>query len=277
MKRIIFSCIAGLLVAAAAYGQETYQDVFKKALDAKNMTRAEEVLKAWDLADANDPEIYVAYFNFFTVKSQQAAGSNSYEPVNARKALEFISEGIERYPTRFDMRVAKIYMLSALKDFAAFTDEIMKMIAYSKKINNDWKGDNFSLIQAPADLFNHAILNFQNELFRENNATCDGYVVRISEEMLKYYPNNVQSLLNLSTMNVKQKKYDESLEILLKAVKAEPKNAIVLYNLAYVYNIKDNIPNAKKYYELSIANAKEEEAKLKESAQKHLNALNDKK
>jgi tetratricopeptide (TPR) repeat protein len=275
MKRNIFLLVAGLFLGVLAVnGQASFQEVFKKALDAKDMTTADEVLKAWDLADANDPELYVAYFNFFTVKSQQAAGNKAYEPVNARKALEFISEGIDQYPTRFDMWVAKIYMLGALKDYGAYTDEIVKMIAYSKKIENDWKGDNFSLIKAPDELFKNAILNFQNELFKENNPACDSYVVRIAEEMLKHYPNHVQSLLNLSTMNVRQKKYDESLEFLLKAEKAEPKNAIVLYNLAYVYNLKDNIPQAKKYYELSIANAKEEEAKLKESAQKLLQALN---
>lgn len=275
MKRNIILFVATWLFCAfTVNGQDSFQEAFKQALDAKNMTSAEDILKAWDLADANDPELFVAYFNFYTVKSVNAGGNKSYEPVNARKALDFITEGIERYPTRFDMWVAKIYMLSGIKDYAAFTDEIVKMIACSKKIENDWKGDNFTLIQAPDDLFKNAILNFQNELFKQNNPTCDGYVVRISKEMLKTYPDHVQSMLNLSTMSAKQKKYDESLDILSKAVKVEPDNAIILYNLAYIYNLKDNIPEAKKYYGLSIANAKEEEAKLKESAQKHLDALN---
>jgi tetratricopeptide (TPR) repeat protein len=245
------------------------------ALDAKDMTKAEEILKAWDYADANDSELYVSYFNFYTVKSMDAGATTGYDEKYARKALEFITEGIDRFPTRFDMRIAKIYMLGELKDYSAYTSEVIKMIDYSDKIKNGWKGENFSLVEKPDKMFEEAVLDSQDLLFSKakDDSSLYKYMIQISEEMLKYYPKNVQSLLTMSTVYITQKEYDKSLEALLKAKDIDSVNSVLLYNIAYVYNLKGDKENAKKYYELTIKHIKEKEEKLKEAAQKQLEAL----
>jgi tetratricopeptide (TPR) repeat protein len=245
------------------------------ALDAKDMTKAEEILKAWDYADANDPELYVSYFNFFTVKSLDAGviGATGYDGKYAQKALEFITEGIDRFPTRFDMRIAKIYMLGKLKDYPGYTSEIIKMIDYSDEIKNNWKGENFTVVENPDEMFKGAVLDFQEFLFTKEDTTLYKDIIRISEEMLKYYPKDVQSRLNISTVHVAQREYSKSIETLLKAADVEPGNSVLLYNIAYVYNLKGDKENAKKYYELTIKHIGEKEEKLKEAAQKQLEAL----
>lgn len=261
-----------LLISSATYGQSSYNEAFRKALDANDLEAAEKIIYAWDFADANDPELYVGYFNFYTIKSLHAGGGG-YEKENAQKALEFITLGIERFPTRFDMRVAKIYMLNGLKDFNAFTDEVIKLIDYSAEIANDWKGEGFRLIEEPVEMFYGAVMDFQEKLYKENTMTCYDKMLRISEKMLKHYPRHTQSMLNMSTAYVLLKDYNKSIETLLKAVEIEPKNAIYLYNLAYVYQMKGELSQAKKYYAQTVANAGEKEEKLKESAKKRLNEL----
>jgi tetratricopeptide (TPR) repeat protein len=253
------------------YGQ-SFKAQFKAAIDTKNMAKAEEILKAWDLEDANDAELYVSYFNFFTLKSMEK-DSTKVDKEYLKKALDFITEGTERFPTRFDMRLGKIYMLGKVKDYQLFTNEIVKLIQYSKKIENNWKGEYFKLLEHPEDMLSGAVQDFQEIMFSTGDTAHYSKIVDISEEMLKYYPGHTQSLLNISTISIKRGNFDRSLDVLLKADKIKPDNSVLKYNIAYVYQVKGDKVNAKKYYQLTIDNAKEKENEIKEAAQKQLNAL----
>ena len=277
MKRNLFFLIISFLFCLSTYGQSFKQD-FLTALEAKKMEKAEEILKAWDFDDSNDPELYIAYFNFYTVKSQNAVGSSiisaaKFDKTFSRKALDFITEGIERFPTRFDMRIAKIYMLGELKDFTLYTNEIVKLIEQSKIIDNNWKSENFRLLDRPVEIFYGSVQDFQEKLFTENNAALYKDIIRISNEIIKINPKHTQSYLNISTIYITQKEYDKSLDALKKALDLDSKNSVILYNMAYVYNIKGDKGNAKKHFELTVANTKDNEESLKEAAQKQLNAL----
>ena len=122
-------------------------------------------------------------------------------------------------------------------------------------------------------MFTGAVADFQEILYAEKNTALYNNMLQISEAMLKIYPKHVQSMLNMSTVYVRQNNLDKSIEVLIKANKAEPENAILHYNLAYVYGLKGDKANSKKYYELVVVNAKEKELQLKEAAQKHLEEL----
>ena len=254
---------------------QTFRLEFKKSLNAKDMKKAEDILKAWDLKDTNDPELYVAFFNFYTVKSMDAGGLslNGFEKKYADQALEFISEGIQRFPIRLDMRIAKIYFLGKLNDYKAYVSEIINLIAYSAKIKNDWKQEDFMSVDYAEDMFFGVVTDGQEFLFSQNDASLFKEIIRISDEMLKYYPKNNQSRLASSTVYIAQKEFDKSIETLSKAIEIEPKNAIILYNVAYVYNLKGDKANAKKYYDLTIKYCGEKEEKLKEGAKKQLEDL----
>ena len=273
-KNVLILIISCLLVYPCTFGQ-SYRVSFQMALEANDMTKAGEILKAWDFSDANDPELYVAYFNFYTIRSQATNVLNvsGFDTKYSKQALEYITEGIELFPTRFDMRVAKIYMLGALNDYPAYVSEILKMIAYSRKIENSWKEEDFMLVDKPEEMFFGAVLNAQEFLFTKENPALYKDIVRIAEEMLKYYPNHIQSLMNISTIRVKEKNYDKSIELLKKAIGIDPTNSILLYNIASVYNLKGDKDNAKNYFEQTIKHIKEKEEKLKEAAQQQLQAL----
>jgi tetratricopeptide (TPR) repeat protein len=251
---------------------QSFKADFKKALDEKDLAKAEKILRDWDMTDANDADLYVSYFNFYTLKSLEK-DSNRYDGEYAQKALEFISEGIERFPTRLDMRIGKIFMLEKRQDYDAFSDDVIRLIQYSKEIGNNWKGEGFRLVEKPDEMLYGAVQDFLGMLFAKNRAALDDQIIAISEEMLKHYPNHAQSLMNISTIHIKRKNFDKSLEALLKADKIKPNDAALAYNIAYVYQEKGDKENAKKYYALAVGAAKEKEQKLKEAAQKQFDAL----
>ena len=271
MKRNILVLVIGCLFCSGVYGQ-SYKERFSTALEAKDMAKAEATLKEWDFNDANDAELYVSYFNFFTVKSMENSSEENVK-ANSSKALEFITEGIQRFPTRFDMRIAKIYMLNEIKEYDEFTSEIIKLIDASVKNRNDWKGEDFTLIEKPDDMFFGAILEFQEMLFKKNDPNLHKNIIKISEKMQAVFPRHTQSRLIMSTVYIAQKEFDKSLKALQAAEKYEPDNSILLYNIAYVYAEKGDKVNAKKYYELAITNITEKEVKLKEAAQKQIELL----
>jgi tetratricopeptide (TPR) repeat protein len=272
MKKIfMIVTISFLCCSYSAYGQ-SFKEVFKEALNAKNMARAEKILKDWDFADTNDPELYVSYFNFYTLKSREKDPRN-YDMEYVRKALDFISEGIERFPTRFDMRIGKLYMLAQTKDYAAVTADVIQLIKYSDKIKNNWKSEDFRLLEEPDKMLYGAVQEFQELLFAEEDEKLHEDILQISEEMLRYYPEHLQSRLNQSTIHVIRKEYDKSLETLLKAEKIDSKDPVLLYNIASVYKLKGEKEQAGKYFELTTRHTTAKEADLKAAAQKQLNSL----
>ena len=272
-KRVLLLFISTLCFIYA--NAQSFRDDFGKALNAKDMKKAEAILKAWDLDNANDPELYVAFFNFYTVRSMEAGmlSANGYDVSNSKQALEYISEGIERFPIRLDMRIAKIYMLGELNSYQAYVEEILQLIAYSDKIKNNWKEVDFLLVSYPVDMFFGVVADCQENLFLKEDPALFKDIIRISDEMLKYYPKHIQSHIASSTVYVAQKEYDKSLAKLMEALQIEPANAILSFNIAYVYEIKGDKANAKKYYELSITNCSDKEEELKEAAKSQLKAL----
>jgi tetratricopeptide (TPR) repeat protein len=267
---LVIVCLSGS--NSISYGQSSFKRDFREALNAGNTAEAEKILEAWDYAEANNPELYVAYFNFYTVKSMEK-DSTGYDMEYVRQALDYISNGIEFFPTRFDMRIGKIYMLLRLEDYKSVTDEVIKLINYSKEINNEWKGEEYRLVENPAEMLNGAVQEFQGVLFSKKDSSLYDDIIKISKEMIKCYPTHSQSLLNISTVYILRKDYDQSLDLLQKAVQMRPKNAVYQYNLAYVYEMKGDKENAGKHYKLTTECATEKEQKLKEGAQKRLDAL----
>ncbi|MDR1723482.1 MAG: hypothetical protein LBR84_06040 [Tannerella sp.] len=271
MRKYIFLIIIGLTSFSTLKGQIA-TDNLRRAFDKKDFKTAESILKDWESRDAENPELYVAYFNFYTLKSLEK-DSTKYDKQYAHKALDYISKGIEHYPTRFDMRLAKLYMYSQLKYYQPLTTEVIKLIEYSKQIDNNWKREDFRLLDNPDKILSGSVLDFQETLFATGDTSLYKNVIRISDVMIKYYPDNVQSYLTKSTVYVTQKAYDKSLEVLLKAKSIEPSNAVLLYNIAEVYKLLNDKDNAKRYFELTVRHATDKQKQLREEARKQANLI----
>jgi tetratricopeptide (TPR) repeat protein len=74
----------------------------------------------------------------------------------------------------------------------------------------------------------------------------------ISEAVIKYYPDHVESLSNIALTYLIAGDYDKAIPYLLKAEKAAPTDVIVLNNIAEAYKRKGDKTNAKAYYEKII-------------------------
>jgi hypothetical protein len=270
----LFSLIIFTAFTTLAWAQNFKSD-FDKYAQEGDTTKQMELLKKWEAQDPQNPELFTSYFNYYFVKSRQEMlsmttekpkgvslsfedstgetagyiGSSIYfHPDTLQKGLDKIDEGIKLFPNRLDMRFGKIYVFAQTEDWNNYTNEIVKTIQYSSKNNNEWTWTYNEKRENGKDFFLSSMQDYQRNLYNTGNDDLLANMRIIAKEILKYYPNHIESLSNLSITYLLIGEYDKGLEPLLTAEKLAPMDAIVLANIAQGYKLKGDKEMAIKYY-----------------------------
>jgi tetratricopeptide (TPR) repeat protein len=215
--------------------------------------------KSWQLTDPKTGKV-VGYMN----------DGITYDIALVEKGFHYIDIGIEKFPTRLDMRFGKIYMLGKIYNYQKFTDELIASIDYSQKIDLKWLWKNNQPLDEPKKFMLDAVQDYVMQLYQAGDEQADN-MKAIAETVLKYYPDNVENLSNLSITYLIKKDYTRALEPLLKATAIAPTDFIVLNNVAYCYESMGDKINAIKYYELT---KKYGDDRAKQNAEQKLKQLN---
>lgn len=262
-----------------SFGQD-YQKEFNDFF-TKNDTASQRILlQKWDTENNQDPDLYVAYFNYFVNRSKQEIielssntegktyddirnsnktrkdpigfinGISIFNPYLIKKGFYYADKGIEIAPTRLDIRFGKIFIFSKMKDWSNFTEEIIKAIDYGANMENKWIWKDNKPLEEPKVFLFENIQTYQTLLYDTNDDGLLNYMKQIAETVLKYYPENVESLSNLSIVYITNNEYDKALIPLLKAAKIAPTDNTVLSNIAHAYKMKGDKTNAIVYYKL---------------------------
>ena len=258
---------------------QDFQADFAKFCEEGDTAKQIETLTNWEKEDPKNAELFTSYFNYYFLKSKQeflsltteapageslsiqdstgnAAGyfgsQIGYLQIPFEKAMDKIDEGIKLYPQRLDMRFGKIYALGQSMDWERFTKEVVKTIQHSSKNNNAWTWTNNEKKEDGENFFLTSLQDYQLTLYNTENDDLLVNMREIANEILKYYPNHVPSLSNLSITYLLTSEYDKGIEPLLKAEKIDPIDVIVLGNIAQGYKLKGDVKMAIKYYEKMI-------------------------
>ncbi|MFC2130691.1 tetratricopeptide repeat protein [Bacteroidota bacterium] len=277
MKRIIITLIL-LGIGQILLGQN-YQSEFAKHYEANDTSAQRKLLTKWEKSNPNDPELYTSYFNYYFIKSMHSVISIDSKPKNERffsisdslnqvkgylnssiyykdkflnKGFEYINRGIEKFPSRLDMRFGKIYVLGQNMKWEEFTQEIIKTINYSDKIKNEWSWTNNKPIDEPINFFLSSLQDYVMQIYNTEDDSLLSDMRLISEKILEFHPEHIESLTNISITYLLTGEIDKGLEALLKAEKINPKDFIVLNNIAHGYKLKGNKQKAIEYYEKTI-------------------------
>lgn len=286
MRQKITTSTAFILASLLTFGQG-FDKQFKD-LAAKNDTSGQaKVLNAWAAASPKDPELFFAQFNYYVRQSmaevvsidRNQQGDTSFvltdtgtgKPVaflNAsvkyksgvlQKGFDCINQGIALHPKRLDMRFGKIYMLGQAENYVEFVKEIVTTVDYSNAINNTWLWKEGKLLEDPKQFFLGSLQDYITVIYNTENDSLLPFMRQISEAVVKYYPDHVESLSNIALTYLIAGDYDKGLPYLLNAEKVAPKDIIVLNNIAETYKRKGDKSNAKIYYEKIIKHGSQEE------------------
>ncbi len=291
MNRYITFLLFGLIMLFNKVSGQTFKQQFSDLVSKNDTLGQQQLLDKWNKKDSNDPELYVAYFNYFVKKSRKEIirldnnsngkegfqimdkDSSKIEPVGfmsvdsyynievLKEAFDQIDKGIKTHPNRLDMRFGKIYILGQTENYENFTSEIIKTIDNSALNKNLWTWAENKPVDSPKDFMLSSIQDYQVQLYNTGNDSFLDNMKRIAEAVLKQYPDHIESLSNLSIVFMLKKQYDKALEPLLEAQKLDPKDVIVLGNIAQAYKLKGDKTNAIKYYKLTNKYGDDQEKK----------------
>ncbi|HEY4150549.1 MAG TPA: hypothetical protein VGM41_16530 [Chitinophagaceae bacterium] len=276
MKKVLLAL--ALLPLANLVSGQSYHEKFKTLFKGNDTAKTRNLLIEWEKSNPNDPELYTSAVNFYFSNSKQAVTSidkeqtgkqslqltdsagkvagylNStldYRPDQVTLALIYINKGIEKFPGRLDMRFGKCYVLEQIADYSSFTVELIKTVEYSATIKNNWLWENNKKPDDAEHFMLETIQTYLKELYDTENDSLLDNIKRIGEVTIKYYPTSVEILSTTAVANMLTKNYDIALVYLKQAEKINPKDYIVLNNIAEGYRLKGDKANAIKYYELT--------------------------
>lgn len=274
--------IPGILITVLLCQMGLSQDYFsefQKYCETHDTINQLKVLTKWESDAPKDAELFTSFFNYHFMKSRNEVIVTSieepkgkglvlkdsinqtsgyigsqihYEQSELKKGFDKIDEGIKLYPNRLDMRFGKIYVFGLIPDWENFTSEIIKTIEYSAKNNNNWTWTNHQKYDGGKKEFLLDIQTYQLQLYNTGDDSLLVNMREIAKTVLKFYPNHVESLSNLSITYLLTDEYDKGIEPLLRAEKINPKDYIVLGNIAQGYKLKGDKKKAIEYYEKTI-------------------------
>lgn len=286
-----FTAILALTITINLSAQDYWKE-FKALSKSKDSIAQVALLQKWEKENDKDPQLYVAYFNYYVNAGRQSyvqLGNNPrgndvlqlkdssgnvagfmYEGLNydidlVNKGFGYIDKGIKLFPNRLDMRFGKVYVYGELEDWEAFTKEIIETINYGASINYKWLWTDGVPSKDGKEQMLDAIQSYVMQLYNTEDDKLLDNMRRVAETVLKYEPNHVESLSNVAITYILTDKPDKALEYLFKAEKINPKDAIVLNNIATIYRNKGDKDNAIKYYQLTIKHGNEDEKAFAES------------
>jgi tetratricopeptide (TPR) repeat protein len=293
-KRLLFLTLTLLAAAASAQG---YHDKFTILTRQHDTTGIKKLLIEWEKVNPGDPELYVSAVNFYFSNSSRTTASlgreqsgklnlqlkdstgrvagylNSDQDYRADQlalALKYIDKGIGKFPNRLDMRFGKCYVLEQVGDYDRFTAELIRTVEYSTQNKNNWLWTNNQKKEDGEHFMLETIQHYLKELYDTENDSLLENIRQIGEVTIKYYPNNIEILSTTAVANMLTKNYDLAIGYLKRAEKLNPKDFIVLNNLASGYKLKGDTANAIKYFELTAKYGDEE---AKQSARRNIREL----
>lgn len=263
--------------STVVFGQTNYEK-FQKLFKSNDTIKVKRLLTEWKKANPNDPELYTSAINFYFSNSKQeilsidkeqksdetfrltdssgkvAGYINSnldYNSSKLSKAINYANSGIEKFPNRLDIRFGKCYILGQIGDYENFTTEIIRTVEYSLINKNNWLWTENKKKEDAEESMLGTIQSYLTQLYETEDDKLLSNMIKIGETTLKYYHSNVEILSTTSVALLLTKNYDKAIGYLKEAEKLNPKDFIVLNNIAQGYKLKGDKVNAIKYYELT--------------------------
>ena len=296
IRKTLALLTATVLISFFSFSQD-YRQRYKDCSAKGDTIGMAQALKEWESASPKDPEMFIGFFNYYvrmashenislvpnkkgksgfqlTDSTGKVAGylnsSVNYDSRILQQGFDYINKGISFHPTRLDMRFGKVYMLGKAENYAAYTKTIIETIDFGNSINNAWLWKEGKPLDNPKKFFITTIQDYQANLYNTEDDNLLPYMREIAEEMLKYYPDHVESLANVALSYLVVGEYDKGLPYLLKAETFAPKDIVVLNNIAQVYKRKNDKVNAKTYLQKIIKYGSKEEVEIAKEQLKEL-------
>jgi len=285
MKKLVvtaFCVLLGSLIFA------DYKSDYEILLNDNKLDELNTLLVKWEDAEPENPELYIAYFNYYLKKGMHSGISIDtylkdtnnelalrdpktneivgylndgtwYEKEDCEKGLEYLSKGLKNAKNRLDMHFGQLHILGQIGEYQRAADKLITLLNVSKEINNIWLWSNNEPI---TDDGKEVLLNSINDYYglwiRVKTLESLSAAEKASKIQIKLYPESIFGYNILGVINGVQGKTKEALGWYLQAEKINSEDYIVLNNIAYCYEELNDNSNALLYYKKMKLNDNEQ-------------------
>lgn len=272
-------CISLLLLGFSRVSAEDYAARFKQLRDQKaDGAQIDALLDEWRAKNSNDPDAWITSANYYfnqsvgpymsaeppkkgdyaikEEKTGKQAGSISFRPnvaQTSRNAATILQEATGKWPDRLDIWCGLSWMYQEGGDFDNEFGTLQKMVAYVREHPTGLKWLKGEPLTEPADKFvPEKLHSYATYYEKKENPEDDKRMLKIAMFSAEQFPNHPYAFNDVAVYYSINKDYPKTREWLEKAHQADPKDGLVIYNLAYVSEKMGDKSAAKKWYEENL-------------------------
>lgn len=221
------------------------------------------LLQEWEKDSYSDPDMMTGWFNYYLFRKAEEKSfvgymhngqygmysKTVYDEEDLKIAITYLDKALKITPKRMDIYFGKINALLKAEYYAEGCTAIIDFLKVYDKNKNDWYWTN-------NQKFSDNNWNVEETVLGSLQDYCnlfDFYIERDSvknalDEILKRFPKNVVFLNYLSYYYSSVEDYDNAIKVLLSAYEIDPKDYIIIGNLAADYENKKDYIEAEKWY-----------------------------
>lgn len=250
--------IIALLSLTPAFAFNQAESIYS-AIENGDYNRADSLLSLWESADGNNPELAVAKFNryinesrnsmilltgdvssegegFFISDSANNVVGSIREGVEwndslYKKAVDVISDAIEHFPDRLDLRFGYAAALSMRNLNEDLVNVLKRTMKHGKAINFRWLWTDNEPVDKPEAVLVNGIWDYCSAIY---NSDEDALAFELSEDALTYFPSDLRFINMCGAIKYLSGSYDDALAYFNRALQISPEDEIVLGNIAQV-------------------------------------------
>ena len=171
-----------------------------------------------------------------------------YDAEKIDLALNYLDEGLKRYPERLDMHLGKIHTLDQVSRYEAGKEALLEVLNLSVELDNHWLYHDGTELE---DGYDFMIENIQGWIYHYFSLDGEGmhdYITEICLRMIELYPECVYAYNDLGAVFYYEKNYAESLKYFKLAAAFNPEDTIVIKNIAHLAEVTGDQDTALEYY-----------------------------
>jgi len=295
MKAFLVSIVFLSLLSVKVFciDKDKYDEVISM-ISAHDLAGAKSEIDKMMPDCGNDPDYYVLVFNYYFEKASTSAVNitteqpdnnkeyltlkrsddstetaylasvNKYDNTIIEEGLKVFIPALDKFPDRLDMLYGLAYLYSETGEYKKSGDILIRVLERSNENKNQWL---WSFNDKLEDSYHFMIENLQSYLSRileSDDENALPIMFSISEKMISLYPDNIYGYNNLGYYFSIRNEIQEAKKYFLLAEKIDPKDIIVLANLAEISFKQNNTSNAEMYYKKIIEYGNEDDRKWAE-------------
>ena len=276
-----------------------YKGIYETLFKEERYNELYEHLQEWEEKEANNPEMYIAYFNYYIIRERfsgisidnEMKGGTTAIQINDPEtgeivgyinesvqyknndiiiAVEYLDKGLNIAPNRLDMHFGKIHILNEVGYYDDAGNELFKTLEISNEINNNWLWANNEMLENGEIFLLNNINDYYGFWLNANEEKALEQVKKCTEKQIELYPNSIYAYNILAIYYSIKNQPQETLKYFLLAETINPNDCIVLLNIGRSYLNMGNSQKAEEYLlkVINIGNQQE-----KETAEYYLNQL----